>query len=142
MEKGSTEGKPETFLRGFFYCMLKLFTKNDWRTVPYEQEIFIKFMVEDKNFLFQTHKIDQNEFTVRELRDIVRTIKDMSNAGEEITYETLRETLRPRYAGDDESKEISWMIIEAVLDECASGVCLNGVDEDKCKKHFIKYGEV
>ena len=110
-----------------------------WGMVTNEQLAFVKFMVEDRNFLFRTvNLIDQNMFSPNEMKDIVRTIKDLCLRNEDITYDNIKVRMKPRYEDGDESKEISWMIIEAMLEEMSGDDCLEGRNITKYKDLFIK----
>lgn len=87
----------------------------DWKMCGEDHIQFLKLLVEDRNFLFMVYdRIKQEWFDLVEMRDIVRTIMDLLDSGEEITYSKIKETMAPRY--DDESKEISWLIITEVLE--------------------------
>ncbi len=109
-----------------------------WRRVPKEQEAFIKLLVEDKDFRFRAiDLVDQNWFDPFELRDIVRTIKDMYSEGREITYKSIYERIAPHYDISDISKEISLVIIKATFDECETGDCTKRISIDKWKEDFI-----
>ena len=106
--------------------------------IPLEQEAFIKYMIEDKDFLFQVYPlIDQNYFTIPELRDIVRTIKDMTHDEVEVTYPNLSIELLHHYDLSDISKEISWGIVCEVLEECQDDNNFRSIDNDWYKDYFI-----
>jgi len=109
------------------------------RVVTFEQEAFIKFMVEDKDFFFQVYPlVNQNWFFPFELRDIVRTIKDLYYSGIQVTYNSILEAMTARYDMADESRAISWKIIESVLEECQGDECFEGLDVDWYKVYFIE----
>lgn len=106
--------------------------------VPNQELAFIKFMIEDPDFFFQVYPlIDQNWFSVPELRDIVRTMKDMHNDGVKVTYGNLSAEMVRHYDLGDLSKQISWGIICEVLEECQVDDCLEGYDQDWYEKYFI-----
>lgn len=109
------------------------------RWVTYEQEAFIKFMVEDSDFLFQVYVLlDQNWFDVPEMRDIARTIKDMYRSGALITYDSVLEKIAQRYGSPDESKTISLEMIKTILEECQGNECLEDKGEEWYKRYFVK----
>lgn len=106
--------------------------------IPKQELAFIKFMVEDPDFFFQVYPlINQNWFSVPELRDIVRTMKDLHDDGVEVTYRSLSEEMVQHYDLADLSKEISWGIITGVLEDCQGDECLDGFDRDWYEKYFI-----
>lgn len=108
-----------------------------WGMVTNEQLAFVKLMVEDCEFLYHTMSIDQNLFSPPELRKIVRTIKDLVDAREDVTYDRLVEVMQPE--GElDESQEISWMITTALIDEMKGDECLERRSAENFKKYFIK----
>lgn len=108
------------------------------RVVTKEQEVFIKLMVEDSEFLFRViDLIDQNWFEPFELRDIVRTLKDIYNEGGEISYDNLFNRVAPHYDVSEISKEISLEIIKQVLEDCKTGTCIGTIPESKWKENFI-----
>ena len=89
-----------------------------WTMVGEDQIQFIKLLVEDINFLFQVNdRINPEWFTVPELRDVVRTVRNFYDAGEVLTYEKLKDELKTHYDLNDVSKEISWLIIKEVLED-------------------------
>lgn len=109
------------------------------RVIPKEQEVFIKLMIEDRDFLFRVADlIDQNWFDPVELRDVVRTIKDMYAEGCEITYDSVYSRVSSHYDVTELSKEISVLIIKCALDECKTGECIERIPIDKYKDVFIK----
>lgn len=84
--------------------------------IPDDQVMFLKLMVEDREFLFLTYdRVDQNWFDEPELRHILRTIRELYDEGERIAYDALRENMLPFYDLSIEYKEISWLIIDEVL---------------------------
>ena len=111
---------------------------NPWSMVTNDQLAFVKFMVEDEEFLYYYAKsIDQNLFSPPELRKIVRAIKDLADAKEDVTYDRLIEMMQPE--GElDESQEISWMITTALIDEMKGDDCLERSNPVKLKEFFIK----
>lgn len=109
------------------------------RFVTFEQEAFIKFMVEDQDFLFQVYVfVDQNWFSCPELRDIVRTIKDLYYDKIPVTYNNILDAMAGRYDLTDETKEMSWNIINEIMKECRGDECLEGLDEDWYKSYFVE----
>lgn len=108
------------------------------RVVPKEQEAFIKLMIEDKEFLFRVvHLIDQNWFAPAEMRDVVRTIRDMYADGVEITYDSVYSRVSGHYDVTDLSKEISLIIIKDALDECQEGGCIDRIPLERYRDVFI-----
>ena len=106
--------------------------------VPKEELVFIKFMIEDRDFFFKVYPlIDQNWFTLPEFRDIARTLKDMYRSGVDVTYPNLSVELLHHYDLSDITKEISWGIICELLEECQEDWCLEGFDIDWYKWYFV-----
>lgn len=108
------------------------------RMVGEDQIQFLKLLVEDNGFLFLVNdRIDLMWFDVPEVRDIIRTIRDFYDAGDELTYDALKNVLKGHYDLNDISKEISWGIINEVLDDAEKS------DNGGWKKYFIsKFDDV
>lgn len=100
--------------------MFRFFSKGEalgsW--VSKEQIQFIKLMIEDRDFLFWTNDLVKQEwFDVPEMRDIIRVIRDFYDQGFPISYKELRNVLEGHYDTSTENREISWLILSAILDE-------------------------
>lgn len=111
----------------FFYFIMDTFfkTKIDGDSLTsIEQEAFIKLMIEDKMFrnniclCLDKNFIDGIKFNPHELGDIVRVIRNMNAAREEISYKNVYGMITPNYDTRDINKEISLEIIKTVLENC------------------------
>ena len=83
-----------------------------------DQVQFIKLLVEDPEFFHLVNdRVDQNWFREPEMRHIIRTVQELYAEVGKATYGMVLEAMRPHYDLSIENKEMSWIIINEVLED-------------------------